>query len=161
MSIIDSKKVLNDFLVETFNEILRLEQTALEYLSENKLSISEIHVIEAVSKAQEKGANTAGEVSRMLKITLGSLTVAVQTLEKKGYLYRQRSGDDKRIVHIFLTPLAEAMNKIHEKFHDEMVDDVTSLLSDEEQRVLMVALGQIKSFFSTKAMKAKINQKGE
>lgn len=151
----ESKKVLNDFLVDTFNEILRLEQTALENLAERKLSISEIHVIEAVFKALEKGTNTAGEISRMLKITLGSLTVAVQTLEKKGYLYRQRNGEDKRIVRIFPTPLGELTNKIHMKFHDEMVNDVTTLLNDEEQRVLIVALGQIKTFFERKALKNK------
>jgi len=151
---LDNKKVLNDFLVETFNEILRLEQTALENYSENRLTISEIHVIEAVFKAIDLGDNTASAIAKILKITLGSLTVAVQTLEKKGYLYRQRTSEDRRVVQIFPTPLARYVNLIHNRFHIDMVESVISELSPEEQRVLIVALEKLKLFFSNKAAEA-------
>lgn len=147
----DSKKILNDFLVETFNEILRLEQTALENYSDNRLTISEIHVIEAVFKAIDSGDNTASAIAKLLKITLGSLTVAVQTLEKKGYLYRQRTSEDRRVVQIFPTPLARYVNLIHNRFHIDMVESVMQELSLEEQRVLVVALEKLKGFFSQKA----------
>lgn len=154
----DSKKVLNDFLVDTFNEILRLEQTALENYSDNRLTISEIHVIEAVFKAIDLGDNTASAIAKLLKITLGSLTVAVQTLEKKGYLYRQRTSEDRRVVQIFPTPLARYVNLIHNRFHIEMVDNVMSELTSEEQRVLVLSLEKLKSFFSKKAAEASLNK---
>lgn len=150
----DAKQLLNDFLVDTFNEILRLEQTALENYSENRLTISEIHVIEAVFKAIDQGDNTASAIAKLLKITLGSLTVAVQTLEKKGYLYRQRTSEDRRVVQIFPTPLARYMNLIHHRFHIDMVESVTHELSEEEQRVLIVALDKLKRYFATKAVEA-------
>lgn len=151
---LDHKKILNDFLVDTFNEILRLEQTALESYSENRLTISEIHVIEAVFKAIDNGDNTASAIAKILKITLGSLTVAVQTLEKKGYLYRQRTSEDRRVVQIFPTPLARYVNLIHNRFHIDMVDSVTQELSAEEQRVLVVALEKLKLYFAKKAAEA-------
>ena len=110
------QKQLNAFLVVTFNEILRWEEAALKRWTDATLSISEIHVIETVFNAKEKNMNTAGHIARTLHITLGSLTVAVNTLETKGYLVRERSNEDKRVIYIQPTPRAEIVNQAHQDF---------------------------------------------
>ena len=150
---IDShQKTLNDFLVVTFNEILRYEEAALKRWTDANLSISEIHVIEAVFQAVEQGANTASQIAHSLHITLGSLTVAVNTLESKGYLIRERSQEDKRVVMITPTLRAELVNQAHQDFHQEMIEGLLDGLSPEEERVLATSLTKVRDFFLRKAL---------
>ena len=41
---------------------------------------------------------TSSEVAKELSITVGTLTVAINNLVKKGYVERLRSEDDRRVV---------------------------------------------------------------
>lgn len=81
------KKILNELLVDTFNEILTIEQTALKSGKLNDLSVTEIHTIEAIGMYR---ARTMSEVAADLGITVGTLTTAINNLVKKGYVERQR-----------------------------------------------------------------------
>lgn len=46
---------------------------------------------------------TSSEVAKELSITVGTLTVAINNLVKKGYVERIRSEDDRRVVKLGLT----------------------------------------------------------
>lgn len=151
----EHKKILNDFLVDTFNDILRQEEIALAHLSNHTLSISEVHVLEAVFKSLETGENTATTIARILRITMGSLTVAIKTLEKKGYLFRERTEADKRVVRITPTPLAVFVNQKHHEFHHEMIDEIVKDMSIEEERSLVEALQKVRIYFQTKSDQSK------
>lgn len=146
-----NKTALNHFLVETFNDILRYEEMALEALTNNRLSISEIHLLEAVYETQPTRENTSTVVARKLGITLGSLTTAVSTLEKKGYLIRERDRNDKRVFYLMPTPIAGFVNAKHVEFHQGMIDDVVSSLTLEEEQVLAQALEKVRRYFEQKA----------
>lgn len=151
----EHKKILNEFLVDTFNDILRQEEIALAHLSNHTLSISEVHVLEAVFKSLEAHENTATAIARLLRITMGSLTVAIKTLEKKGYLYRERTESDKRVVRIIPTPLAVFVNQKHHEFHVEMIDEIVKDMSLEEEKSLVNALQKVRIYFQEKSEKTK------
>lgn len=91
---------LNGFLVNVFNDILRLEEASIRKGPCKNLSVSEMHVLEAVEKSSVDASGAAGmaEVAAHLSITSGTLSVAVKTLEQKGYLVRSRGSRDKRRV---------------------------------------------------------------
>ncbi len=146
-----NKKALNHFLVDTFNDILRYEEMALEHLSNHHLSISEIHLLEAVYETLPTHENTSTLVSRRLGITLGSLTTAVKTLEKKGYLIREQDQHDKRIFYLMPTPIAGFVNQKHQEFHQGMIDEVVSRLTVEEETVLARSLEKVRTYFETQA----------
>ncbi|MFA5283302.1 MAG: MarR family transcriptional regulator [Bacilli bacterium] len=154
------KEQLNHFLVVTFNDILRYEERALERLANNRLSISEIHLLEAVFETMKKKENTSTNIASALGITLGSLTTAVKTLERKGYLIRERDQNDKRVFYLIPTPIATFVNKKHEQFHEEMIDNIVANLSFEEEKTLAIALGKVQTYFgeevSSSAQKGKI-----
>ncbi len=78
---------LNGFLVNVFNDILRLEEASIRKGPCKNLSVSEMHVLEAVEKSSVDASGAAGmaEVAAHLSITSGTLSVAVKTLEQKGY----------------------------------------------------------------------------
>lgn len=153
----EHQKKLNEFLVVTFNEILRWEEAALKRWTDANLSISEIHVIETVFNLQAQHMHTASQVARSLHITLGSLTVAVNTLEAKGYLTRVRSQEDKRVIYLVPTPQAEIVNQAHSDFHHEMIEGLLDGMSKEEEIVLATALTKVRDFFLQKSSEDETN----
>jgi DNA-binding MarR family transcriptional regulator len=138
---------LNELLVKLFNDILKIEEDSLRTGEFNDLSITEIHVIEAISIGQ---ARNMSSVAWDLDITIGTLTIAINNLVRKGYVNRVRSEEDRRIVLISLTEKGEKAFRHHEEFHKEMINTTISRLSDEEMKVLISALGNINFYFKEK-----------
>ncbi len=143
-----AKADINNFLVETFNSILRIEEDSLSKGEFKNLSVREMHVIEAVVKL--KNNNTAKQIAQELNITQSTLTTTVSTLEKKGMLIRKTGEKDKRVVRICATDLAMKAYAHHLTFHEELVDAVTSKLSKEELDIFLKGLYEIGVFFSSK-----------
>ena len=133
---------LNDFFVNCFYSILKNEENTMSKYADN-LSISEIHLIEAISRTKD---NNGTNVSKLLNITLGSLTVAATTLINKGYITRKRDDNDKRISRLYLTDEGVYINKKHIEFHNNMINGILENIDDKECDVLVSALDKINKF---------------
>lgn len=138
------KKVLNELLVQIFNDILQIEEQALKKGVLNNLSVTEIHTIEAIGMYTER---TMSEVAQDLKITVGTLTTAITKLIKKGYVERKRIEEDRRVVLIKLTKSGKLAFRLHEKFHNDMINATIEGLSDEEEKILISSLDRLNEFF--------------
>ena len=144
----DNFSVLNKFLVEVFNEILKVEEQSITGSQFKDLSVRELHVIEAVCLAEENGSgNKAADIAESLGVTAGTLTTAVSFLERKEYLVRKRDQRDRRIVRIQATKRGHAANELHKEFHKQIVDNVLIALDEEEKPVFLRALNSISEFF--------------
>lgn len=142
--------MLNRFLVDAFNEILRTEELCLA-ASGKDLSLRELHLIEEVCRAEDEGRdNRATAIAAAQRVTAGTLTTAVSLLEKKGYLERRRDEKDKRVVRILPTERARRAEEHHAEFHQEMVTHVLAILTPEETEVFTKALGSVADFFHHK-----------
>ena len=91
---VDNREVINDVLVNLFNEILRLEEEAIITDKYKDISNNDMHIIEAVGL----GGGNMSSIAAKLKITVGSLTTSMNSLVKKGYVKRERSEKDRRVV---------------------------------------------------------------
>lgn len=140
---------LNDFFVNIFNDILHLEEESLKKGNFENLSVNEIHVIEAVCDGEKNGFNTMKQLSNKLMITASSLTIAVKTLEQKGYLIREKDKLDKRKVIVASTNLAKQAYDHHKKFHSDLISSVSGTLNEAELAALTLALGTLHRFFIT------------
>ena len=138
-------KSINHVLVRLFNDILDIEERALSAGEFSDASVREMHVLEAASAELE--GNSMSAIATRLGITVGSLTVAVTTLERKGYLRRERSTDDRRVVRVLLTERGRQANERHAAFHAAMVDQIQRSLSGGQLEVLAEALERIIEFF--------------
>ena len=136
--------VLNELLVDIFNDILTIEQTALQAGSFSDISVTEIHTIEAIGMYRTR---TMSEVAGTLGITVGTLTVAINNLVKKAYVERKRTDVDRRVVNIQLTKRGKLAFRIHEKFHSDMIKATIEGLTDEENKTLVKSLAQLNDFF--------------
>jgi len=135
-------KVINELFVDVFNQILILEERALAKASHFDVTMTEIHVIEAINKCVP---STMGIVSKKLMITLGTLTTSVNRLVEKGYVTRFRNEDDRRVVFLSLTEKGEEIFSLHEAFHEELMNAALKDLEGRED--LTLALESILRFF--------------
>ena len=143
----DYRASIDHVLVHLFNDILRIEENALWNSGVRELSMREIHILQAVEEARAQ--NTMSAVAAQLHVTVGSLTVAVNTLARKGYLTRQRSAEDKRRIHLLLTPKAEDVNRLHEAFHHQMTDAVMQAIPPEQLDLLCATLDNVTTYFQS------------
>lgn len=139
------EKMIDQVLVHLFNDLLRIEERTLQKQCPG-LSMREIHIIEAVCRSVEED-NTMTVLAATLRITVGSLTVAVKTLERKGYVRRQQSTSDKRRVHVLPCPAALEVEQHHRAFHKRMVEAVTQAIPADQLDVLIEGLRGINDYF--------------
>ncbi len=156
----DSREKLNHFLVKVFHEILRTEEACVREGGYQDLSVSEMHVIEAVCMAEESGKNNARDIAETLRITPGSLSVSLNVLEGKGYILRERDAQDRRKIRISATPRGKKADKDHERFHHWMIDHVLGILSPEETEVFVRALEGVGEFFAREGAKRRTRPRG-
>ena len=139
--------VINELLVQLFNDVLQIEESSLKNGEISDLSITEIHTIEAIGMYTEK---TMSEVAQSLKITVGTLTTAINKLIKKQYVERKRIEEDRRVVLIKLTKRGKLAYRLHEKFHKDMINTAIEGLDENEEEILISSLSKLNDFFKQK-----------
>ena len=137
-------EMLNDILVNLFNEILVIEEKALTASEFKDISGNDMHILEAIGIQDPRNMSS---VAKTLSVTVGTLTIAINNLVKKGYVNRARSEEDRRVVLISLSEKGRRAYDHHEHFHQKMVDAVLSELSGEEAELLAGALVRLQNFF--------------
>ncbi len=138
------EEVLNVLLVELFNNITNIEEKALRTESFENLSMTEFHVIAAIGVGNPLKMS---DIAPKLGVTVGTLTIAVNNLLKKGYVARHRSETDRRVVYISLTESGVRAYNHHESFHKEMIDFTLKALTEAESEVLAKALLKVIKYF--------------
>ncbi|MFA6692669.1 MAG: MarR family winged helix-turn-helix transcriptional regulator [Acholeplasmataceae bacterium] len=140
---VSPKVVINELLVDVFNHILSIESTVLKQKGV-KISMTEVHVLEAIRNVD---VPMMGNVAQKLRVTLGTLTTSINALVRKGYVVRYRDDADRRKVFLELTDLARNILRIHDAFHDEMIDSIFMDLELEKDETLMKSLENISNYF--------------
>ncbi|MCM1086547.1 MAG: MarR family transcriptional regulator [Muribaculaceae bacterium] len=140
----DINSALNEVLVKLFRNINAIEEQAVRTEEYKDVTTNDMHVIEAIGMEEKKNMTT---VAKALHVTTGTLTIAVNSLVKKGYVERIRSEKDRRVVMIYLTERGKGVFLHHAHFHEQMIDAVVEQLSEEEKEVLEKALSRINQFF--------------
>lgn len=143
----DNYKILNEILVRLFRDIMDIEEKAIVTSDFKDITNNDMHVIEAIGTGVPKNMST---IARELSVTVGTLTIAMNSLVKKGYVIRERGQEDRRVVYISLSDRGRKAYEHHAEFHREMIKGVAGDLSEEEMRVLVQALSRLDSWFREK-----------
>lgn len=139
---------MNELLVKNFKDILKIEERVFSKREETKgLSMNELHTLEIIGIGKEQ---IMSDIAKKLQITIGTLSISISRLLKKGYIQKVKSDTDKRAIKICLTEKGEVAYRIHERFHDEMIDSVIKELNIDEFKVIIEFLGRINNFFTNK-----------
>lgn len=141
----DGNASLNSLLVSLFNSVLDTEAKAIITKDYSDITENDMHIIEAVGISTPKKVS---EIAKSLNVTPGTMTVNIDNLEKKGYVTRERSESDKRVVFINLTEKGKKAFFHHRDFHKKMIKSAVANLSDDERDALMRCLTKLNNFFA-------------
>ena len=139
-------ETLNELLVRLFKDIMEIEGRCLVTDPYTDISYNDFHIIEAIGTKEPKSMST---VARLMNVTTGTLTKAMDGLTEKGYVIRERSKQDKRVVWVYLTEKGKAAYKHHEEFHWRMISHIKEGLNDKELPVLIYSLAKLVDFFQS------------
>ncbi len=138
---------LNDILADTFNSILKFEESSLKKISNVLITVSETHLLEAIGKFEGARA-TVGEIASAQAVSIPTVTVALKKLESKGMVEKVRCENDGRCVFVTLTELGRKILNAHKYFHRKMVRNISKEFNNEEKRLLIEAMEKLNSFFA-------------
>jgi len=96
--------------------------------------------MQSISQAE---LDTAGEIAREVNLSQATVTTILDRLEKKAYLTRERSNEDKRKVLICLTEAGELMLKQAPTLLQESFIDNFGGLEEWEQNLILSSLQRV------------------
>ena len=142
----ENREVINDVLVHLFNEIMELEEQAIITEEYKDITNNDMHIIEAIGIEEPQKMSA---IAKRLSVTVGTLTTNMNSLEEKGYIKRERSLIDKRVVLVSLTDKGRKAFFHHRDFHKHMIQAVVKDLDEDETKVLIKCLRNISSFLDS------------
>ena len=140
-------ETLNELLVRLFRDVMEIEQRALINQDFKDITNNDLHVIEAIGIGEEKNMSA---IAKELSVTMGTLTIAMNSLVKKGYVVRERGKADRRIVYISLSEKGRKAYRHHEQFHHEMIESIMNGRGARETEALVQALMKLNLWFREK-----------
>ena len=143
----DTYETLNSILVNLFRDVMDLEQRAIITSEYHDITNNDMHVIEAVGLGEPKNMSA---IAKLLSVTVGTLTIAMNSLVKKGYVTRERGKTDRRVVFISLSEKGRAAYEHHAAFHQEMIQSIAEQLTKDELDALTKALTCLNQWFREK-----------
>jgi len=141
---VETYDTLNDVLVNLFRDINDIEEKAITSYENKDLTSNDMHVIHAIGVGTKKNMSS---IAKELSVTVGTLTISMNSLVKKGYVKRERSEKDRRVVFIQLTNKGRMAYHHHAEFHRQMTEAVLAELNEDETEVLVKALDGLRKFF--------------
>ena len=134
---------VNDYLTSIFNNVLVIEEVSLRGSRFKDISIKEMHTIDVIGKFPEA---TPSKVSKELMVTLGTVTTSLNNLERKGYIERIRSDQDRRVVYLHWTKKGRLVHRLHKRVHKAMVEKIIDGMRPEEKEVMGRGLTNLYQF---------------
>ena len=105
---------------------------------------------------QEDGL-TQRELSRRVGMREPTTVIALKSLEKSGFVRREQSTEDRRRVHVFVTPLAKRLEKKLLPAVAEVNEIATAGLTQKEVDQLRRLLIKVGTNLAAEAQDAKLN----
>lgn len=131
---------IGGLISSVFYDIIKLEEAFLKDNKYKDISSKEIRTIEAIGKSTTKNM---GSIAKSLDITVGTLTVSITNLEKKGYVRREKSLNDKRVVNVNLTEKGKKLFRLHKKFKENIMKSIIIDLSNQEKEIFNGTLKRV------------------
>jgi MarR family transcriptional regulator, 2-MHQ and catechol-resistance regulon repressor len=107
-----------------------IEAVAAKDIADSNLGQSDFQILEILL---HKGALPVNTIGRKIMLTSGSISTAVDRLEKRKLVRRDPSVDDARVTYVSLTGPGHALIQRIFSRHAQRLEEVFSPLSDDER----------------------------
>lgn len=139
----ETNRTLNELIVKLFNNIMDIEEKAIITGEFADITNNDMHIMEAIGIEEPKKMSA---IAKHLSVTVGTLTTNMNSLEDKGYIIRERSTTDKRVVLVSLTGKGKKAFYHHRDFHKKMIKSIVKDLNEEEMKVIFKCLLNLNDF---------------
>jgi len=125
---------LSNILVEFYEKFSNWEHAIVEG---SGFSLSQMHAIEILGNY---GPLKMKALAEKIGITTGTLTIAIDKLEKLGVVIRRDNPEDRRSYVIELTDAGREIQQEHSRYHLNMTQECTVSFSetDKEQFFILI-----------------------
>ena len=141
-----TNRTLNELLVSLFENVMDMEEKAIITEEFKDITNNDMHIMEAIGIEEPRRMS---DIAKRRSVTVGTLTTNMNSLEDKGYIVRERSKTDKRVVLVTLTEKGRKAVYHHRDFHKKMIYSLVKDLDESEMRVLIKSLANIDKFFKS------------
>jgi DNA-binding MarR family transcriptional regulator len=122
-------KSLVEIVSELSNMFGQSEEAAKEQFQLLSLTHSQMHYLEIIHLLHNPNIT---ELAKRLKLTKPTVTVAVDKLIEKDFLYKVKSDEDRRSSHLHLTEKGKLINQMHDYSHKCIAELISRKLNSEE-----------------------------
>jgi MarR family transcriptional regulator, 2-MHQ and catechol-resistance regulon repressor len=117
-----------------------LHKHAMQSISTLQMCVTDFGILELLL---HKGPNTINVIGEKLSLASGSVTAAIDRLEKRALVQRVPSSTDRRAKHVELTPDGRILIESAFEEHSSHMNLATNGLSEEEIDQLTVLLKKL------------------
>jgi len=140
------KEGLEEEIIRAFYELYNLMEVILKYKTSESLTLKESFIIEIIKRLTESNDHIVSNVADILNITNASASIAISTLEKKGYVSRVHSKTDRRVYYIELTAKGKLINQKQQEFRERALKEIFGSLNLVEKAGMASMLKKLRVF---------------
>ena len=138
-----TNRLLSELLINLFTNVMDAEAKAVITEEFKDITNNDLHIMEAIGIEEPRKMS---DIARKLNVTAGTLTTNINSLEDKGYIVRERSTQDKRVVWVILTEKGRKAFFHHRDYHKRMIRTIVKDLKEDEKEVLIRCLRTLNHF---------------
>lgn len=128
-------------LIASFSSMLdKKEDETLDIKDFGELTHQQVHYLNTLSKL---GNPTLTELANSLRLSKPSVTVLVDKLIQKGYVYKVKSDEDRRSQHLHLAEKGLAFYEAYQQVYDRLSDAIKAKLTPTEVVIFKEILAKI------------------
>ena len=135
-------KTLTDIVSKLSDLFGQSEEVAKEQFHLLDLTHTQMHYLETINMLHNPNIT---ELSKSLKLTKPTVTVAIDKLVEKDFIYKIHSDKDRRSAHIHLTQKGKLINQMHDYSHSRVAESIIRKLNREELETLVSLLSKVLS----------------
>jgi DNA-binding MarR family transcriptional regulator len=142
-----------DHLLDGLFAVWRLMRRAISTNQGSTLTLEQFWLL---YQLRQNGPLSIGELSSVLGVTPGSVTIACKRLEKDGHVTRDRQVYDERIVRVALTQEAYTILEVWLAHRREVFAQFLERLEPHEQEHLMHVIERVLEVASSSSERAEL-----
>ena len=141
-----------DAVLIALRKVIRATDLHSKYLAKNTgLTTAQLLILQSI---QNMGEVSIGEISKKISLSQATVTSILDRLVDKGLVYRERSTEDKRKVHAYLTEDALVLIKDAPAPLQEQFTKQFEALNDWEKSMMISSLQRIAQMMDAEGIDA-------
>lgn len=122
------------------HNLAEMEELARKELNLRELTVAQMHYLEVLNALENPNIT---ELATEMRLTKPTVTVAIDKLIQKGYIYKVQSDEDRRSSHLHLTKKGMLINQMHEHAHAQFAELMQESLEPVELEQLTLLLDKL------------------